>query len=225
MKVTLKIVSVVLLCAAASACRQGDSGHVHHQHAMPHDFSDANYWSTVFDDPKRDKLQMPYHVVEIMKITPGMAVVDLGAGTGYFMSHLSKATGENGTVAALEIEQSLVDHMNKRAEKQGLGNVKARVVAPNDPALDPQSVDRILIVNTWHHLPDRVSYAKKLATALSADGMLFIVDITMESEKGPHKSHRILPETIIETLEKAGLKAIVEKETLPDQYIVSAQIP
>ncbi len=192
---------------------------------MPHDFSDAKHWATVFDDPERDQRQLPEHVIAVMKIEPGMTVVDLGAGTGYFLPYLAKAAGKNGRVLALDIEQSLVDHMTERAQKENLSNVEARLAAPDNPALEPKSVDRILIVNTWHHLPDRIEYAKTLAASLSPRGMLFIVDITLESEIGPPKNHRILEETIIKTLEQAGLKATIESEKLKDQYIVSAQLP
>lgn len=225
MKFSLIVISMVFLCISCSSRTAQKSGHDRQHHTMPNDFSDAEHWNKVFDSPERDARQMPDHVIEIMKIEPGMTVADLGAGTGYFLPYLSKAAGENGGVLALDIEQSLVNYMTERAEKEGLGNVEARVVAPDNPGLKPQSVDRILIVNTWHHLPDQVEYAKKLAAALSTKGMLFIVDITMESEVGPHEKHRIPPKKMKEILEEAGLKATIERENLPDQYIVSAQLP
>ncbi|MCP4197802.1 MAG: class I SAM-dependent methyltransferase [Proteobacteria bacterium] len=237
MKKVLTALSVVLLCIS---CGSRNSGNSHHPQQAPpqkehtkgdnkhremaHDFSDPEHWRQVFDDPERDVRQMPDHVVEIMKIAPGMTVADLGAGTGYFLPYLSKAVGENGMVLGLDVEQSLVDYMNERAKNEGLSNVEARVVEADNPALEPQSVDRILIVNTWHHLPDRVAYAKKLATALSRAGALFIVDVTIESEKGPPKRHRVTPAQLIETLEKAGFTAKIARENLPDQYIVSAKI-
>jgi cyclopropane fatty-acyl-phospholipid synthase-like methyltransferase len=241
MKAAFTFLSFVLLCGACGS--QSSQNPVHGQHTqqtptqkehkhggdvhheMTHDFSDAEHWRRVFDDPKRDARQMPDHVVEIMKIVPGMTVADLGAGTGYFLPYLSKAVGEKGVVLGLDIEQSLVDHMNERAKNEGLSNVEARLVQSDNPALEPQSVDRILIVNTWHHLPDRVAYAKKLATALSPSGALFIVDVTMENEDGPPIRYRITPEKLIETLEEAGFAAKIENENLPDQYIVSAIIP
>ncbi len=222
---------MVFLCVACGSRTTGNDGHVRHaqespsHHAMPHDFSDAEHWNKVFDSPERAARQMPEHVIEIMKIEPGMAVVDLGAGTGYFLPYLSQAAGRDGTVLALDIEQSLVDYITERSEKEGLGNVEARVVAPDDPGLKPQSVDRILIVNTWHHLPDQVAYAKKLADALSPQGILFIVDVMLESEMGPPKKHRIPPEKMKTILETSGLKATIEPEDLPDQYIVSAHLP
>jgi cyclopropane fatty-acyl-phospholipid synthase-like methyltransferase len=241
MKAAFTFLSFVLLCVACGSHNSKKPVHGQHtqqtpsqkehkqggdaHHEMTHDFSDAEHWRQVFDDPERDARQLPGQVVKIMKIVPGMTVADLGAGTGYFLPYLSKAVGENGVVWGLDIEQSLVEYMNKRAKNEGLSNVEARLVHPDNPALEPQSVDRILIVNTWHHLPDRVAYAKKLATSLSRNGALFIVDVTMENKNGPPIRRRITPEKLIETLEKAGFTAKIEKENLPEQYIVSATIP
>jgi hypothetical protein len=47
----------------------------------------------------------------------------------------------------------------------------------------------------------------------------------MENKNGPPIRRRITPEKLIETLEKAGFTAKIEKENLPEQYIVSATIP
>src|SRR5688572_930222 len=171
----------LLLLLVACASQPAHDHSKHHQHR----FDDAEAWAKQFDDPARDAWQKPDEVVRLMEIRPGMLVVDLGAGTGYFLQHLSRAVGPDGRVLALDVEQSMVEHMTRRAQASGLSNVEARAVAPDDPGLAPASVDRILIVNTWHHLPERERYAKKLAAALKENGEIWIVDFTKESPIGP----------------------------------------
>ncbi len=187
---------------------------------MTHDFSDAEEWSKEFDAPQRDAWQKPEHVVELMEIEPGMTVADIGAGTGYFLPHLSSAVGADGVVLGLDIERSLVDYMNERAQREGLANVEAKVVPGNDPSLDPGSVDRVIIVDTWHHIPERVDYASKIAKGLKPGGRLFVVDFTLETDKGPNRHHKLAPEVVVKTLTDAGLVARILEEELPDQYIV-----
>lgn len=197
----------------------GGREHAHHAHT-DHDFSDAASWSKVFDDPARDAWQKPDEVVALLEITPGATVVDLGAGTGYFESHLSGAVGGAGTVIALDPEPNMVDFMTWRAKKDGLRNVTPRVCPLDGTGLADASVDRVLVVDTWHHLGDRAAYAKHLAAVVKPGGLVAVVDFTLDAAKGPPPSHRVPPEKVIEALVAAGFTASAVAETLPDQYVV-----
>ena len=175
------------------------------------------------DDPARDEWQKPDEVIGLLECQPGMTVADLGAGTGYFIGPLSDAVGPQGRVIALDISPSTVDWLDDRIERENLENVQPRVVSPNDPGLDRRSADRVLIVNTWHHIEDRVEYAKKLLPSLRRRGMVLIVDFTMESPHGPPSKHRLTNDTVIEELEAAGFEAEVLTESLPYQYAIAGR--
>lgn len=195
--------------------------HGHHHHR----FDDAAAWSKVFDDPARDEWQRPSAVIAAMAIAPGMTVADVGAGTGYFESHLSKAVGPSGKVLAIDIEADMVRFMNERAKRDGLANVEASLGAPADPKLAASSVDRVLVVDVWHHVEDRAGYAKKLAAALRPGGIVFIVDFTKESPHGPPAHARLTPEEISADLRGAGLDAKKIEVSLPYQYMIGASRP
>jgi ubiquinone/menaquinone biosynthesis C-methylase UbiE len=197
--------------------------HGHGSRGFHKDFSDAERFSASFDDPSRDAWQRPAEVVEHMHIPPGSVVVDLGAGTGYFTAPLSASVGPNGKVLALDVEPDMIEFLKRRAEKQGLRNVQPVLVAADDPGLAPGSVARVLIVNTWHHIDDRESYARKLARSLAPGGEIWIVDFTPESDLGPPAQHRLASSQVLHELEAAGLHAeVVEPEQLPKQYLVRA---
>jgi ubiquinone/menaquinone biosynthesis C-methylase UbiE len=202
-------------------------GHGHgHGHGDGHfhkRFEDAERWAKVFDDPARDAWQKPDEVVGHLSLAPGMTVVDVGAGTGYFLSRLSRAVGPQGKVVATDIEPDMVRYMTERAAREGLGNVTA-IAAPSDGVGVPDgSADRILIVDVWHHIPARDRYAAALARALAPGGEVHVVDFTVDSERGPPREHRLPPETVIAELAAGGLVAEAIAETLPDQYIVVAR--
>ncbi len=202
-----------------------EQGQAHGVAPVGHRFQDADQWAKRFDAKERDKWQKPASVITYMEIEEGMHVADIGAGTGYFLPYLSKAVGSTGTVLGLDIEPDMVRYMTERAEREKMTNVQARVVSTTAPKLAPKSIDRILIVDTWHHLPLRVEYAKTLAASLSPDGRIVVVDFTMKTKRGPKKSHKLAVSTIVSELEQAGLKTEVLKEELPDQYIIVAKNP
>lgn len=188
------------------------------------DFSEVERFAQHFDDPKRAAWQKPDEVVRLLELRAGGTVADIGAGTGYFLAALSRAVGPQGRVLALDVEPNMVAYMKRRAEREGLANVEARTVAPDDPGLAPASVDRILIVNTWHHIGDRARYSALLRQALRADGAVLVVDFTRESDIGPPAEHRLPPEQVAKELASGGLRAeIVRDESLPKQYVVRAR--
>jgi ubiquinone/menaquinone biosynthesis C-methylase UbiE len=195
-------------------------GHDHAHATVHHDFSDAERWSKQFDDPARDAWQKPDEVVKALGVAPGMTVVDLGAGTGYFAKRLSAAAGPTGKVVALDPEPNMVAFMRDRFQKEGLANAESRVCPTDATGLEPSSADRVLVVDTWHHIGDRRAYAKHLAEVLKDNGAVMVVDFTLDTEKGPPKQHRIAPQTVIEELASGGLAASLVEESLPDQYIV-----
>jgi len=244
-----RLPALVLLCAACTPAQpaaapaasaegqpaeHGEHGHGEHAHGehghtqhgpdgYHKDFSDAVGFSAHFDDPARDAWQRPAEVIEHLRIPPGSTVVDLGAGTGYFIAALSKGVGPSGKVLALDVEQKMVDFMARRAREQQLTNVEPKLVQPDDPGLTARSVSRILIVNTWHHIDDRSAYARRLAAALAPGGELWIVDFTLESDLGPPAGHRLDAPRVVSELEAGGLDAeVVEPEALPKQYLVRA---
>ncbi len=212
------------------------SGHPGHGHdagaatdyrheTMEHDFSGAEEWSARFDSQERKAWQKPAEVVEMLAVEPGMTIVDLGAGTGYFMSYLSAAAGDGGRVLALDPEPDMIRFMSERAKQESLGNVEPKRIPFDDPELAPASVDRVLIVNTWHHIQQRPDYARKLLAALKPGGGVYIVDFTRESPSGPPVEERLDPEQVVAELSAGGLEAQAVEETLPRQYVVVGRRP
>ncbi len=184
-------------------------------------FEDAARWAAVFDDPERNAWQKPDQVVALMSIGSGETVADVGAGTGYFIPHLSRAVGPNGRVLGIDIEPSMVDYMTDRFRKEQIDNAVARLATADDPKLGEARVDRILIVNTWHHIGGRIAYAEKLNAALRPGGQVTIVDFTEDSPRGPPADHRIPAGAVIDELIAAGFTTAREtEESLPLQYVV-----
>src|SRR5690348_7205969 len=186
---------------------------------MPKRFEHAEAWAKVFDDPARDAWQQPDRVIAALALAPTMTVADVGAGTGYFTVRLARAVPQ-GEVIATDIEPDMVRYLGERARREHLPNVKTVLAGADDPHLAPASVDRILVVDVWHHLADRARYAAGLARALRPGGKIAVVDFTAAATRGPPRHHRLAPEAIAADLRGAGLDAAIDPTVLPEQYIV-----
>lgn len=208
----------------AAACAGPTHDHGAHGHSGFHRrFDDAATWSKVFDDPARDGWQQPARVVAAMELTPGMVVADVGAGTGYFLPYLARAVGSSGKVLGQDVEPSMVKWIDERATREGLANVQGLLGAPDNPKLPAAALDRVLVVDVWHHIDDRPAFAKKLAAALKPGGAVFIVDFTRESPQGPPPLARLAPDDIRADLSAAGLTTSLVDAHLPYQYVVRGQ--
>jgi predicted methyltransferase len=214
----------------APVVAHGAPGESHEVHGRPHDgtdhatvnhrFDDAARWAEVFDDPERDAWQKPADLVAALNIAPGSTVADVGAGTGYFNAHLSRAVGPEGKVLAVDVEQSLVDWMTERATKEGTANVEARLGQLHDPALKPGEADLVLLVDTYHHIDGRVDWFTRLGSAMAPGGRLAIVDFKPgDLPVGPPESHRIPQEQVVAELEQAGWTPTASPDVLPYQFV------
>ncbi len=223
-----RLAALVLAVAVAgcSATPAHDAGHGHHG-PLVHDFDDepAAFWKNRLEGEERDAYQEPDRVVDAMQIREGMRVADIGAGTGYFLGRLSQATGARGRVLGIDIAPNMVRFMRERIDEEDLGNVSLRLALTDDPLLEDASVDRILIVNTWHHIPDRTAYAAKLARSLKPDGRVFVVDFKKSSAHGPSADDKLEPGRVAAELASAFSRVRVDEGLLSDQYVVVASDP
>jgi protein-L-isoaspartate O-methyltransferase len=151
---TKLFVALVAIALAAQPCAAQQQQTAKPEH-MDHKFDDPARFAKAFDDPARDAWQMPSRVIGALELRPGMKAADIGAGTGYFSTRLARVPGV--AVFAVDIEPKMLDYLKQRAQKEKLDNVTAVLAGPTSPNL-PEPVDVILVVDTYHHLPDRSSY-------------------------------------------------------------------
>ena len=214
------IIMAALLAAARLASAQQHQpppGHQTPDH-MQHRFDDAERWAKEFDDPARDAWQLPAKVIEALKLQPGQAVADIGAGTGYFSSKLAKSPAAP-MVYAVDIEPAMVSHLASRATREGLKNLLAVQAGPDGPNL-PAPVDTVLIVDTFHHIPERVAYFTRLRRSIKPGGQLVIVDFRKDAPSGPPVEFRFTPDQITSELNQAGFTLAGQHDFLPRQHML-----
>ncbi len=214
------------VCALAAADPAGAQDSLRHEGGhdsgdrYQHRFDNPERYADDWNDPARDDWQQPAAVLEAMGVAEGMTVADLGTGTGYFVPHLARAVGAGGRVLAVDIEPAMLRYVHTMTKEKGLGTVDTVLARPTDTRLGPSSVDRILTVNTWHHIPNREAYAGHLAGRLTNGGSVWVIDFEKEAPMGPPEKHRLTPQAVVRELQAGGLEASVRDLGLPHQYVV-----
>lgn len=180
---------------------------------------DANIASQEASD--RAAWQKPDQILETLALRPGQVVCDIGAGTGYFSLRAAKRVGDKGRVFAVDVEPRILDVLRTKIEKTGVRNVTPVLAVAADPLLPPHSCDLVLIVDAYHHFPDRPNYLGRLAALLKPGGRLADVDWPKQATGfGPPLEHRIGREDFLADAAKVGLHLVAEPKFLQHQYFL-----
>jgi len=181
----------------------------------------ADDWIKTLDSPTRVQNLKIEETVAALKLKGGEIVADVGAGSGAFEARLSQAVSPSGTVYAVDVDQGLLDAIQKRATEARLPNVKTVLGQFTDPALPTRSVDLAFIYDVLHHIEDRATYMKNLARYLKPTGRIAVIDYL--PGEGGHKDQPALQVSRAkadELMAAAGLAAVEEIALFKDKYFV-----
>jgi 2-polyprenyl-3-methyl-5-hydroxy-6-metoxy-1,4-benzoquinol methylase len=128
-----------------------------------------------FDNPLRrflhdpDALLAPY-------VREGMTVADIGCGMGYFSLAMGRLVGEKGKVIAVDVQQEMLDKLEKRAERKGVAGKIRRVLAAKDDIVIREPVDFVLTFWMVHETGDIARFLKQIASILKDQGKMLIAE-------------------------------------------------
>jgi ubiquinone/menaquinone biosynthesis C-methylase UbiE len=168
-----------------------------------------------FENETREVFALRDAIVAAAGIAPGDVVADVGAGTGAFLEPLVAAVGEAGQVVAVEISIRFVEHLRQVADEAGYDNVTTVFSSFTSATLPPASVDKIIVIDTYHHFDDFASMLASMFHALRPGGVMTVVDFDRHEESRDWiKGHVRAPkETFRGEIEAAGF-AFIEEITI-----------
>ena len=158
---------------------------------------------SIFEDPERDERLQINRVMEILKIKQGSHVADIGAGSGWFTVRAARRVGPVGAVYAVEINPDYIKYIEARAVKEKLSNIHTVLGREDNPLLEANSIDAVLILKTYHEIAQPVMLLAHLREALRPGALLGIID-----RNGNGKDHGINKELVIKEAAEAGLSYV-----------------
>ena len=114
---------------------------------------------------------------EILVVTPGESILEVGPGTGYYTLDVAEWAGEDGEVAILDVQQEMLDHTMERSRERGLANIKPRLGDATGMPYDDASFDAAYLVTVLGEVPDRDAALRELARVLKPEGRLVVGEL------------------------------------------------
>lgn len=177
----------------------------------------AGWWEALWPDPAG--------VLAAVGVRPGMAVVDLCSGDGWFTRHIAKIARH---VTAVDIDPDLLEMARRYLTESGLtncyfaaGDAYELITLVREPA------DFLFMANAFHGVPDPARLARVVRAALKPDGHFAIVNWhqrpreetrILGEPRGPRDELRMSPQTTISLVEISGLKLVQLVEIPPYHY-------
>ena len=171
----------------------------------------------VLEGPGRPASENPKALWRRVGLRPGMTLVDVGAGTGYYSLPASERVGPSGRVYAVDVSGPLVRLLRERAVgRPNLTVVRSR---PSRIPLPNGIADRVLLANLLHGVPPTtVAEAVRL---LRPGGRLVDVDWRKQpTPRGPPVEHRLSTAEAGGVLQRYGLTVVHTSPFGASHYIV-----
>ena len=174
------------------------------------------------DRPEREKEEQPAKLLPLLKLKPGEAVADIGAGSGYYTFRLAEQVGDKGKVFAVDIQPEMLAIIRQRAKAKKLTNIVPVAGQVSDPKLADASCDLILLVDVYHEFSHPYEMTTAMVKALKQGGRLVFVEFRMEDETVPIKLvHKMTEKQVLREMALfPQLKHQKTHDELPWQHVI-----
>jgi ubiquinone/menaquinone biosynthesis C-methylase UbiE len=140
------------------------------------------YMAYLFDNPLRPLIHDPGKILEPY-VKPGMTVLDVGCGMGFFSLGMAKMVGPEGKVLSLDLQEKMLQILEKRARRRGLFHHIETILVKEGafPIDDP--VDFALCFWMVHEVPDQGGFFRELGRILRPGANVLIAEPGMNHVK------------------------------------------
>ena len=182
-------------------------------------------WKDVYNESAwadRDRWQKPAFLIRMLDLKPGSQVADIGCHEGYMTVKLSAVVGSNGKVFAVDVEQSKLDRLKGNLQKREISNVEMVKGDYGDPHLPANSLDAVIILDTYHEMDEHDAILQHVKIALRPGGRLVLCEPIAEARKkssreDQERKHELGMSHAIEDLKRAGFTVRRQQDPFVDR--------
>jgi ubiquinone/menaquinone biosynthesis C-methylase UbiE len=128
-------------------------------------------------------------------------------------------------VFATDIQQGMLDLLNRRIRSEGLGNVTPVLGGMEDPKLPEGAIDLAIMVDVYHELQNPQVFLQRLKPVFKPGGRLVLVEFRKEDPKVPIlAAHKMSVAEVKMELEAEGFVLDKVIDVLPWQHILVLKV-
>ena len=173
------------------------------------------------DDRRR---QMAPEQLLAEHVKPGAAVLEIGAGTGFWTETLAQIVGEEGHIYAVDVEPIMLDELRTLVEERDLKNV---TVVPSQDVTIPlpdRSADIAFLGFVLHELAEPIVFLREVVRLLKPHGRVLVVDWQKRpTVQGPPIGERLSREEAQALLGAVGLTVHDAPAPHDDVYVLTGE--
>jgi ubiquinone/menaquinone biosynthesis C-methylase UbiE/DNA-binding transcriptional ArsR family regulator len=160
----------------------------------------------------------------LLRILPPLVVADLGAGEGLLGELLARRCRK---VIAVDNSEKMVAFGAGKAKKNNLKNLEFRLGDLQDPPIEPESVDLVILSQALHHADQPARALVSAHRTLKAGGQIMILDLARHRFEQAHELYGdrwlgFAESDLQRWLEEAGFRQIeiniVAREDQPPHF-------
>ena len=174
---------------------------------------------------ERDQEENTTQLLKNLAVQPGTVIADIGAGSGYHSTLLSKMVG-NGKVYAVDVEPEMIAYLNERIKREGKKNIIPVLSTEKAVSLPANSMDMMLLVDVYHEFSFPYEMARSMLEALKPGGKLVLVEFRAEDWNVPIKAiHKMSQQQAVKEFKAAGFSFEKNISNLPWQHCLIFRKP
>jgi len=143
-----------------------------HHHVCP-------WWLGYFlVSPLRRLIERPERLLAPY-VRPGMAVLEIGCGMGFFTLPVARMVGDAGRVLCVDVQPRMLAALGRRARRAGLSQrIQTRHCAAESLGLAEHAggFDLALLIHVLHELPNAATALAEVRAALKPQGQLVLIE-------------------------------------------------
>jgi len=177
---------------------------------------------------ERKEREMEENTTQLLKnlaVQPGLFIADIGAGSGYHSTLLSKMVG-NGKVYAVDVEPEMIAYLKNRIKLEGYKNIIPVLSTEQKVSLPANSIDVMLLVDVYHEFSFPYEMTLSMLEALKPDGKLVLVEFRAEDPNVPIKTiHKMSERQAVKEFKASGFLFENNMGNLPWQHCLIFRKP
>jgi ubiquinone/menaquinone biosynthesis C-methylase UbiE len=177
------------------------------------------------DENERRKWQDPEAILQEIGVKPGMTLVDVGCGAGFFTLPAARMVGESGKVYGIDANSEALEQLRLKADVENLANIELKAARAEDTMLCRECADVVFFGIVLHDFDDASEVLKNARRMIKPDGKLANLDWKKVSMSfGPPAARRFDEAKARSLIEPAGFKVESVKDSGQYHYLIIARV-